>query len=136
MFNLDLTDVKESEGFKPLPAGTYTVQVDEAEIKETKSGTGSYINVKFAVEGTKQKLFHMFNIKNDNPKAVEIGLQQLKSFVKCAGWTDFKLNDVGMLIGCKADAVVKLRTDEFGEKSVISYFKPLSDKSKSESTPF
>lgn len=126
--NLDLTNTPEPTGFKPIDPGTYTVVVDNAEVKETKAGTGSYINVKFKIADSNRFLFHSFNIKNPNEKAVEIGLQQLKGFMKCAGWTDFKLSDVGMLIGCRADAVVKTKTDEYGEKSVISYFKPVGEK--------
>lgn len=130
MFNIDLSAVKVQNNFKPIPSGNYNVILDETEMKDTKSGTGQYINCKFKVLGGEYEgkfLFHMFNIKNDNPKAVEIGLQQLKAFMECAGMTDYKLTSVTQLVGYKASAVVKIKTDEYGEKAVISYFKPLSN---------
>ena len=127
--NIDLTDVKESS-FALIPNGEYSVMMDDCSIKETKSGTGEYINAKFrimngAYEG--RWLFHMFNIKNENAKATEIGLGQLKTFMRCAGVKEFKLTDVLDLLSLKCNAVVKTRTDDYGEKNVISYFKPLAD---------
>lgn len=142
MFNLDLTEVKESTGFKPVPAGEYTVLLDDCQIKETKSGSGEYINAKFRILGGEQEgkfLFSMFNIKNENPKAVEIGLQQLKMFMKCAGFADFKLTNVLDLVGYRANAVVKIKTDSYGEKAVISYFKPAEkkeDPKRNQDSPF
>jgi len=133
-WGLDLTEVKESV-FEALPPGEYILQAIESVIKETKSGTGEYINVKFEVVDGDQKgrtLFHMFNIKNENQKAVEIGLGQLKTFMRCAGKNTFNLTSVNDLLGLAAVGVVKKRTDEYGEKSVVSYFKPLTDGLKTE----
>lgn len=128
MLDLDLTAVKESSNFATIPAGTYYVLVDDVSVKDTKSGTGNYINTKFRIlEGPQEGrfVFHSFNIKNENQKAVEIGLQQLKSFMKCAGATDYKLTNVVHLAGMRCDAVVKIRSSEaYGDQAVISYFKP------------
>jgi len=137
MFNLDLTDTKESTGFAPITPGTYFLIMDTCEVKDTKSGTGSYINAKFKIlEGPAEGrfLFHMFNIKNENEKATEIGLGQLKSFMKCAGSQDFKLTNVLDLIGLRCDAVIKTRSDDYGDKSVISYFKPHAESTESVAT--
>lgn len=134
MLGLDLSGVKESS-ISAIPAGTYTVRVDEAEVKDTKSMTGKYINVKFLIMGSSydgRTLYHMFNFQNENAKAVEIGLQQLKSFLKCSGHDSEALENVNDLIGLTCDAVVKVKTDDYGEKSVISYFKNLTPKGEKE----
>lgn len=126
---LDLTNEKE-QTFEPVKPGSYLMQVDDAEVKETKSGTGEYVSVKFLIregEYEGRTIYHMFNIKNDNPKAVEIGLGQLKTFMKCSGQSNFVLKSVTDLIGLSAVGVVKNRTDEYGEKAVISYFKPAEE---------
>ena len=70
-------------------------------------------------------IFHNFNIANDSQKAVEIGLQQLKSFLKCSTGADVgKVTDVGDLLGLTCPAVVKIRKDEnYGDSNVVSYFK-------------
>lgn len=137
---LDISEVKETGGFKPIPEGTYVVISDEAEVKKTKSGTGEYISMKFKIlQGTQEgrTLFHSFNIQNENPKAVEIGLGQLKTFMKCAGFTEYKLENVAELVGYKVEAVVKIKSDEgYGEKAVISYFKALPKDQTSGVTPF
>ena len=125
----DLTQVKENS-FGVIPEGLYSVVSEEAKVKSTKSGTGEYINVKFRVaEGEHEGkfLYTMFNTKNDNPKAVEIGLGQLKTFLKVANAKDpNQLKDVADLVGYKAIAVVKIKNDSYGEGNVISYFKPWS----------
>ena len=126
MFNLDLTNVKENS-FEPIPSGTYYVICDESEVKTTKDGTGEYINIKFKIlsgEHEGRAVFNMFNIKNKNEKAVNIGIGQLKTFMKCAGETNMILKSPLDLIGLRCDAVVKVKTDEYGDKAVISYFKP------------
>lgn len=129
MLNLDLSNAKESS-FGVIPEGQYSVVCETAEIKDTKSGTGQYINCKFKILDTNQVgkyLFTMFNIANENQKAVEIGLGQLKNLLTVAGRDANKLQNVTDLEGIQATAVVKNKTDSYGEKAVISYFKPLKE---------
>jgi hypothetical protein len=138
---LDLTNAKE-QSFETIPAGEYTLFSYEVMIKETRSGTGEYIQVKFKITTGEQEgrfIYHTFNIKNDNQKAVEIGLGQLKTFMKLAGMKDLnKLTDVNELGGHTINAVVKIKKDdEYGDKAVISYFKPYVSKTvASTSAPF
>ncbi len=140
---IDLSSVKD-QSFEPIPQGEYTLVCVNAEINENKKGTGEYIKCEFEVDGGEQngrKVFHMFNIKNENVKAVEIGLGQLKTFLKMAGKNDSGINDVNELIGLKSNAVLKIRkSDEYGDQSVISYFKPLKVQppafNASENVPF
>ncbi len=147
MLNLNFDEVKES-GFSLLPNGEYNVIVDEAIIKQTKDGTGEYINVKLKVLGSSYDgrfLFTMFNIKNKNPEAVKIGMSQLKTFLNVCGRGAAPLTDVTQLVGFKAVAVVKTKEDSYGEKNVVSYFKPYKKENdsltagapkKSEDVPF
>jgi hypothetical protein len=130
-FNLDMTDVKSS-GPMTVEAGTYTVISDNAELKDSKSG-GQYINMKLKILGPKFEnatIFTMFNVKNPNPKAVEIGLSQLKGFMNAAGINEQKLNNPAQLVGYKCQAVVKMKKDSYGVKAVVSYFKPIDSASK------
>ena len=123
---LDLTEVKT--GNEVIPAGTYHVSLAEASVKETKDGTGEYINAKFQVMEGDYKgttIYSMFNIKNKNPQATQIGHQQLKGFMTAAGFETFLVKSVTDLEGSSAMAVVKNKTDDYGEKAVISYFKPV-----------
>lgn len=126
---LDLTDVPDS-GFGLVPDGTYRVVMSEATMKSTKDGSGEYVNAKLTIlngEYANRVIWTMFNVKNNSAKATEIGLQQLKHFMKCSGSTEFKIRDVRDLVGLTCDAVIKSKRDDFGEKNVVSYFKE-SDK--------
>jgi hypothetical protein len=143
MLNLDLTNTPTSSGFDLLQAGEYVVTCDDATVKETKNGTGEYINCKFAVcQGDKKGriLFNMFNIKNANAKAVEIGLQQLKAFLVASEAPSMNIKSASDLCGLTCIAIVKIKTDDFGEKNVISYFKKIADAKitvdKKDETPF
>lgn len=122
---LDLSDASANQG--GVDPGEHEVTVKNAELKVTKSGTGRYINVDF-ITNNGQHIFHMFNIVNENPKAVMIGRNQLKAFLTCAGYADpNNLKDVWDLINLKC--IVKVKMEEstaFGDKPKITVFKPLT----------
>lgn len=126
MLNLDLSKVEvQSNDFNLLPEGKYVLTLNEAELKDTKSGTGQYISTQFRVKSGDYKgrcVFFNFNIKNDNVKAVEIGLSQLKKMLVLSGRSVDKLTDVAQIVGCEVGAFVKVKTDSYGSKNDISYF--------------
>lgn len=128
MLDLDLSGVQESG----VPqAGDYTVTCVDAELKETNAGTGEYIKIKLEAEKG-QVFFHNFNTKNPNPKAVEIGLGQLKKFLRVSGAKDpDKIKSVMKLVGLRAVATVKIedKDDGYGPKPKITNFKPVTKSS-------
>lgn len=74
-----------------LPAGKYRAMVTQVEDRETKSGTGRYLLIKYQViEGEYANWYttDMINYQNENPKAQTIGWQQLKKLV-AAIWSEF-----------------------------------------------
>ncbi len=106
-----------------VKAGDYEVSVAQAEVKPSKSG-GEYIKVRFdSTDG--QRFYHNFNVKNDNPKAVQIGMGQLKKLLRVSGKADpTKLGDCSELLGLRAIAVVKIKSsEEYGEQAEIKDFK-------------
>lgn len=123
---VDLSNVKDE--VRTIPDSTQNVVCESAEVKENKQGTGEYIKCVLSItdgQFKNFKIFHMFNIKNQNVKAVEIGLSQLKGFMKCSGVATDKLSDVNQLIGLKCQAVLKVRkSDMYDDQTVVSYFKP------------
>lgn len=132
---LDLTNVQENNGREPLPAGEYCAQVVKAEVKDTQAGTGEYIKLEYdLLEAPKSqgeepkklgKVWHQFNTKNPNAQAVEIGLGQLKSFLKVSKFADPNhLTDVNDLVGLTCNIRIKVRkSDEYGDKNEITSFK-------------
>lgn len=121
MFDLDLNEIEDvSSG---LAIGDHLLTVTAAELKETKNKDGMYIKVEFTAEN-KQKHWEMFNIQNKNPKAQQIGLSQLKLFLKSAGFQGTKLNDVNAMLGLKVVATIKHTTSaEYGVQSRVKSYK-------------
>lgn len=74
--------------YDPLPDGEYLVKLDRVSEKPTKNGAGSFVSASFKVqEGDfKERLiFHNFLITHTNPKAAEIGKEQLSKCLKAMG---------------------------------------------------
>jgi hypothetical protein len=123
--DLDLTNVDMPNSIKD---GDYTVVCDEAELKDTKSGTGKYVKCRFTVEDSGLKLFHMFNVRNSNPKAEQIGQAQLKQFATFGGHaTPNNISETLELCGLRCSAHIKNKMDEYSGsmKPVITSFKKL-----------
>jgi hypothetical protein len=124
VFNVD--DLPEVD-YSPLPAGEYTVEIKSAELKQTKSGTGQLLNVGYQVIGetqTGRMIFGNLNVRNANPKAEEIGRQQMGSLMRACGLA--KLQDTDQLIGCNLKVKVTIRkSDEYGEQNEVKGWKAL-----------
>lgn len=140
----DFTNDKPQSNFKVLPAGEYPVTIDEAELKETRDGSGKYIKCVFRVfegEAEGQKIFFNFNIENKSEKATQIGRGQMKRFIECAMIENPKLSSPMDLVGYKVIAKTKVRTDqEYGDKAEITSFYPYekeqTKKEDNEDIPF
>lgn len=98
---INANDLPEDQGgFEPIPAGEYTVSIAGAELCDTKAGTGQYIKLQLSVTGPTHEgrtIFANLNIRNPNPKAEEIGRQQLGSVMRAVGLGS--LTDTDQLIG-------------------------------------
>ena len=87
----EVFNAKDSDkmgGFEPIPAGWYLAEVVKSEMKKTKAGTGSYLNVQLKVLDGEYKgryLFTMLNLVNPNPQAVEIAQKELASMCEACG---------------------------------------------------
>ena len=96
-----VNDLPQSDNnFEALPAGWYQVHITGAELRNTKAGTGAYIAVRYDVLGPTHQgrvVFGNLNIRNPNPKAEEIGRQQLGSLMRAIGLA--QVSDTEQLIG-------------------------------------
>jgi len=112
------------QDFQPIPDGVYNAEIKTAEMKNTKDGTGQYINLALTVLGpthAKRIVFSMINIVNKNPEAEEIGLRQLKELRIACGIAS--LRDTDELIGKTLKIKVKTRKDEnYGDKNVVASY--------------
>lgn len=125
-YNVD--DLPQGDGnFDPLPAGWYTATIAAAELKDTKAGTGKYISVRFDVTGPTHQgrvVFTNLNISNPNPKAEEIGRQQLGDIARAIGLRT--VSDTDQLIGGNLTIKVSVKDDpQYGKSNEVKGFKAI-----------
>jgi hypothetical protein len=126
VFTLDSVPAPTTN-YDAIPAGLYKATIVNAEIKDSKSG-GKYINVRYDITGTSHSgrvVFGMITINNANPKAEEVGRQQLGELIRAIGLD--KLADTDQLIG--GSLIIKLdveQSEKYGEQNRVRGFRPAS----------
>jgi len=126
---INLDDLPVDTNFELLPVGWYTAHISDAEVRQTKAGTGEYIAIKYEITGPSHQgrtVFGNLNIKNPNPKAEEIGRQQLGHVMRAIGLT--KVSDTDQLIGGDLSIKLKLNpgTDQYAPSNDVSGFKAIA----------
>ena len=104
--------------YTPLPDGWYTASIAAASLETTKAGTGQYIKVRYDITGPTHQgrvVFGNLNIRNPNPKAEEIGRQQLGDLMRSIGLA--KVSDTDQLIGNRCSIKLTTKTSEGYEPS-------------------
>lgn len=118
---------KSDRDFSPLPDGWYAVTVSEADVKQTKAGTGSYIKMRLDVTGPTHQgrvIFSNINLRNPNPKAEEIGQQQLGELMRAIGLP--RLEDTDQLIGRSFSVKLVIRSSEqYGDQNEVKAYKAI-----------
>jgi hypothetical protein len=82
LLNIDVTGIEPDTGYETVPAGWYNVAADESDLKPTKDGAGTYLQIRFNILDGQyhgRKLFTRLNIRNSNAQAQEIALRQLSA---------------------------------------------------------
>ena len=97
-FNFNANDVEPKRGFEALPAGTYQAIVTGSQMKQTKSGTGKYLELTFQVtdaEFAGRLIWDRLNLVNQSAQAVEIAKEALGGICRAVG--EMVLNDTYQL---------------------------------------
>ena len=79
---------ENKKAYEPIPAGEYLVKAGKFLEKSTKAGNGTLVAGTFEVlegESAGRLIFHNFLISHPNPKAAEIGQDQLSKYLKAVG---------------------------------------------------
>jgi hypothetical protein len=114
--SFNAANVAPQEAFSVIPAGTYVAQIEESEIKPTKSGTGQMLNLRWKIldgEYKNRVIFQRVNIVNQNPEAEKIGQRQLSGICHAVGV--MQLQDTAQLHMKPCKIKVKVRVDETGK---------------------
>lgn len=130
LFNtFDATTVAPQDSFDCIPAGVYTAQATESEIKPTKDGTGTRLNFTFRIldgQHVGRVVFCSLNIANRSKVAEDIAQKQLSQFCYAVGV--LKVSDSSQLHNRPVRIKVKIKTDDqFGDKNEISAFEAIKN---------
>lgn len=85
--NFDPTKVDPNQ-VAPVPDGNYALQVIESEVKPTKSGVGTMLNLTLEIIDGEQKgrrVYERINIQNASAAAQQIGQKQLSGLCHACG---------------------------------------------------
>lgn len=97
-FDANAVPPDEGRDFAPMPAGTYEAEITNSEVKDAKTGTGSYLALEFTVIGpthSGRKVWANITLRNANAQAEQIGQGQLSALCRAAGIA--KLDDSDQL---------------------------------------
>ena len=86
--NFNANEVEPNAEFDPVPAGKYLAVITASEMKPTKSGTGSYLELTFQIiEGQYQNrnLWARLNLDNPNATAVAMARGDLSAICRAIG---------------------------------------------------
>jgi hypothetical protein len=136
-FDVNELPVGNAGNFEPLPAGWYTATISQSELKATKANDGQYIKLRYDITGPSHQgrvVFGNLNIKNANPKAEEIGRQQLGEIMRAIGLV--KVTDTDQLIGGQISIKLEIKQDaQYGAKNEARAFKSVSGSVAPSATP-
>ena len=84
----DANEVDPAMSFDPIPAGKYLAVITESEMKETKAGTGEYLQLTFQIiegEFKNRLLWARLNLNNSNATTVKIARAELSAICRAVG---------------------------------------------------
>ena len=121
----DAASLPESTDYSPIPAGWYRCRITEASLETTKAGTGQYIKCRYDVldaPHANRVFFGNINIRNPNPKAEEIGAEQLGKLMRSIGLA--RVSDTDQLVGGVMQVKVTIRqSEQYGDSNEVKDWK-------------
>lgn len=128
-FTFDSSNIDITDTFEPLPAGEYTVEVVDSDVRSTKAGTGELIALTFRVvdgEYENRRIWVNINHRNQNPKAQQRGEKELGQLKHAVHMTHGLEDTVDLHnIPLRAVVVVEEGSNGYGPRNSIKAYKPL-----------
>ena len=113
--NFDASQVDPSQPIEAIPSDKYNVAVTKSELKPTKNGNGSYLELEFTVlegEYRGRKVWDRLCLNHPTPKTVEIARANLSAICHAVGV--MKPRDSNELHQIPLTINVKLKKDDSG----------------------
>lgn len=89
--NFVASEIPEAEGFEVLPEGEYTAHIIASAMKDTKAGTGQFLELRIQILDepyTGRLVFERLNLINPNPVAVKLANRTLADLCEAIGIDD------------------------------------------------
>lgn len=129
--NINVKEIPQAESreYSLLEPGWYGAQITSSEMKDTKSGNGSYLSLEFtildgAMDGcVGRKVWTNLNLDNPNDKAVEIAYADLSAIGHAVGVLN--IDDSEMLHGIPLEISVATEAgrDGYADRSVVKGYR-------------
>ena len=124
-YDFDSLPQGEVANYEPLPAGWYNATIAQAELKQTKTGTGEYIKIRYDITGPTHEgrvVFGNLNIKNASQKAEQIGRQQFRELLAA---TNLRVRDTDELVGARLTIKLEIRaaSEQYAAQNEVRGFK-------------
>lgn len=117
ILNFDANTVEPSSGFSPIPAGKYVAVITDDEMKDTRNGSGRYLQLTFEIvegEYSGRKLWTRLNLENANMEAVKIARADLSAI--CRAVNVMQLQDTVQLHNLPMVITVRLKKNKETEE--------------------
>jgi len=122
-------EVEPTASFEAIPAGKYLAAITDSEMKPTKNGSGSYLQLTFTILEGEYKgrvVWARLNLVNPNQTAVKIAQSELSAVCRAVGVMTPKdsceLHNIPLLITVK----VKKREDTGELANEVKGYEPRS----------
>jgi hypothetical protein len=124
----DASGVAPSEERGILPAGDYVSAIAKSEVRDTKAGTGKYINLEWEVmdgPAKGRRFWQSLNLWNPNVQAVEIAQRELSAICHAAG--RLRVSDTEELHGIPMIVRLKIKSQTgYEDKNEIASVKGMT----------
>ena len=125
--NFDPNAHEDMKDFTPLPAGEYLAHVVSSEVKQNSSNTGELLKMEWDIidgQYAGRKVFANYNLSHTNPKAAEIGQQQLAAACKAMGLGAVQDSEQLHAIPCVIKLKIRPAKGDYGPSNDIAAYKP------------
>ncbi len=124
----DATHVDPSVDFEHVPAGRYTAEITDSDMRDNSKGTGEYLWLELTIlDGpyAGRKLWTQLNLVNPSSQAVEIAQRELSAICHATG--KLRVQDSIELHNIPMEINVKVKTSpEYGPQNIIRGYKALN----------
>lgn len=115
----EVTAQPEKREFEMVAEGRYEAIITDSQVKQTKAGNGSYLELTFDILGPThvgRKMWSRLNIENQSEQAMKIARRQLSIICRAVGLNSEELGDSDELHGVPLEIVVEHRLNKMSNE--------------------